>query len=151
MDYFESIPGYLFFNIIFMLYLFGCGEYGTRRTFLKVGYTDDLDTRIKQYKLHNPGGKMIDTREGDEMLELKLHLRLTYHKEDFLDEWLYDEPEVKEIFKQSEEEIDKWLWDNRMDILQYPVIPLPGTKKRKILDSLRKKFKQSTIEGTKLL
>ena len=73
-----------------MLCLFGSGEYGTKRTFLKVGYTDDLETRVKQYKLHNPGGKMIDTREGDEMLELKLHLRLTYHKEDFLDEWFYD-------------------------------------------------------------
>lgn len=134
-----------------MLYLFGSGTYGKSKSFLKVGYTDDLDTRIKQYKLHNPGGILIDSRDGDELLESKLHLRLFYYKEDFLDEWFYDEPEVLEIFKEDEETIDKWLWDNRLEVLQSPLIPLPGTKKRKILDYLIKKYKTPIIEGSKLL
>lgn len=136
-----------------MLYLFGSGAWKNSRRVVKVGYTGDIETRKQQYKLYNPLGEILDTREGDEILELKLHLRLIHFKVEFLDEWFFDEEPVFKIFQESEEGIDEWLWENRNDCLLYPTIPLPGTMKRKILDELKSKFGPSIkpIEGVKLL
>ena len=136
-----------------MLYLFGSGAWKNSRRIVKIGYTSDIDTRKQQYKLYNPLGEILDTREGDEILELKLHLRLIHFKVEFLDEWFFDEEPVFNIFKESEEDIDKWLWENRNDCLIYPTIPLPGTMKRKILDDLRNRFgiPDKQVEGVKLL
>ena len=136
-----------------MLYLFGSGAWKNSRRIVKIGYTSDIDTRKQQYKLYNPLGEILDTREGDEILELKLHLRLIHFKVEFLDEWFFNEEPVFNIFKESEEDIDKWLWENRNDCLIYPTIPLPGTMKRKILDDLRNRFgiPDKQVEGVKLL
>lgn len=136
-----------------MIYLFGSGSWKTDRKAVKIGYTSDLDGRKRTYTLHNPMGELLDFREGDEKLEVKLHLRLIDYKVEFLEEWFYPEPDVFNIFKEPEESIDKWIWDNRGDTLLYPSIPLPGTKKRLILDELLKKYgnKKNTIDGTKFL
>lgn len=135
-----------------MLYLYGSGSWENNRKIIKVGFTDDFEKRKQSYYLHNPLGKILDTREGDEILELKLHLRLVDYKVEFLDEWFYDEEPVFKIFQETVEEIDKWLWENRSQVLIYPTIPLPGTKKRKILDELRSKYSNAVSqEGTKLL
>ena len=137
-----------------MLYLFGTGAWKNNRKALKIGYTDDIETRKNQYRLHNPLGEILKTREGDELDELRLHLRLFDHKVEFLDEWFYDEDEVFKVFDQPYEEINKWLWDNRIEnTLFYPTIPSPGTLKRKILDELRKKYggNSDNLEGQKNL
>lgn len=137
-----------------MLYLFGTGAWKNNRKALKIGYTDDIETRKNQYRLHNPLGEILKTREGDELDELRLHLRLFDHKVEFLDEWFYDEDEVFKVFDQPYEEINKWLWDNRIkNTLFYPTIPSPGTLKRKILDELRKKYggNGNNLEGQKNL
>ncbi len=135
-----------------MLYLYGSGSWENNRKIVKVGFTDDYEKRKQSYYLHNPLGKMLDSREGDEMLELKLHLRLTDWKVEFLDEWFYDEEPVFKIFQETIEEIDTWLWENRSQVLIYPTIPPSETKKRKILDELRNKYSKTiTQEGTKLL
>lgn len=126
----------LIFNI--MLYLFGSGSYRNDRKIVKVGFTDDVRIREAQYKLHNPLGEMIATRQGDEILELKLHLRLQDYKVEFLDEWFYDEPEVQEAFGSTIGTIDQWLWNNRSDIF-YP-LPKIGSKKRTIYEELRSLF-----------
>ena len=134
-----------------MLYLFGSGAWKNSRRVLKVGYTGDFDTRKQQYKLYNPLGEMLDTREGDEILELKLHLRLIHYKVEFLDEWFFDEDPVFEIFKSSVEDIDRWLWENRSDCFYSP-LPAIGTMKRTVLEDLKKKFSnETTTEGIKLL
>lgn len=134
-----------------MLYLFGTGAWRNDRKALKIGYTNDIETRKNQYRLHNPLGEILKTREGDELDELRLHLRLFDHKVEFLDEWFYDEDEVFKVFDQPYEEINKWLWDNRIEnALFYPTVPSPGTLKRKILDELRKKY-SGLIEGQKNL
>lgn len=133
-----------------MIYLFGTGAWKNDRKALKIGFTDDIETRKQQYKLHNPLGEIIKTREGDELDELRLHLRLFDFKVEFLDEWFYDEEEVFKVFDQDYEEINKWLWDNRLENnLLYP-IPSPGTMKRKILDEIKKKY-GGVIQGQKNL
>ena len=126
-----------------MLYLFGSGSWKNDRKIVKVGFTDDFSTREQSYKLHNPLGEMIDTREGDKYLELKLHIRLRDWQVEFLDEWFYDESEVFELFQIDEEELDKWLWDNRSETLLYPTMPQAGTMKREILDKLQEKFNKN--------
>ena len=145
----------LFFFLIMkeMLYLFGSGAWKGNRKILKIGFTQDIETRKLQYKLHNPLGEMIKTREGTELDELRLHLRLFDFKVEFLDEWFYDEEEVFKVFDQEYEEINRWLWDNRLQTpLLYPTLPSPGTLKRKILDELRKKYGGSNnLEGQKNL
>lgn len=131
-----------------MLYLYGSGSYINDRKILKVGYTSDIETRKQQYLLHNPLGQFLDAREGDKILEEKLHLRLVDFKVEFLDEWFYDEPGVKEIFALCVEEIDKWLWDNRLDVF-YP-FPTPGSIKRQIQEELGRKYREP-LEGTKII
>jgi hypothetical protein len=126
-----------------MLYLYGSGAYKNDRKILKVGFTDDFDNREQSYKLHNPLGIMLDTREGNKLLELKLHLRLKDWQVEFLDEWFYDEPEVYEIFQHSEEDIDLWLWENKSEVLLNPFMPDQGTMKREVLDSLQLKFNKN--------
>lgn len=135
-----------------MLYLFGTGSWEGNLKVLKIGYTGNIEERKSQYKLHNPLGKIISVREGDEELELMLHLRLIHSKTDFLDEWFYDEEDVYKAFKESEEEIEKWLWENRGDCLLTPQLPSPGTVKDKILRKLKKKYGSNiSLEGEKLL
>lgn len=134
-----------------MLYLFGSGSWNNNRKILKVGFTNDIEVRKSQYKLHNPLGEFIKIREGDEELELKLHIRLSEFQVEFLDEWFFNDPEVIDIFDHTEDEIDNWIWKNRFDTLCYPQIPLPGTLKRKILDKLKIKFNNNLIEGEKLV
>lgn len=126
-----------------MLYLFGSGSWKDNQKFLKIGFTSDLESRKVQYKIHNPLGEFISVREGDEMLELKMHLRLLNNKADFLDEWFYDEKEVYDVFNSSEEDINRWLWENRGECLLYPSIPSPDSLKGLILKELRELFYNS--------
>lgn len=126
-----------------MLYLFGSGSWKDNQKFLKIGFTSDLESRKVQYKIHNPLGEFISVREGDEMLELKMHLRLLNNKADFLEEWFYDEKEVYDVFNSDEEDINKWLWENRGECLLYPSIPSPDSLKGLILKELRELFYNS--------
>lgn len=41
--------------------------------FLKIGYTSNIDNRIKQYKTHNPDIKILSIIEGTREDEKKLH------------------------------------------------------------------------------
>jgi hypothetical protein len=131
-----------------MIYLFGSGSYKDQGKYVKVGYTGNREERELAYLLHNPLGEFLGWREGDKDLETKLHLRLGQYKAPLLEEWFYDEPEVLEVFGQSEGDIDRWLWDNRGEIF-YPV-PKEGRKK-KIYNSLKNRYGGSPIEETRFL
>lgn len=54
-----------------MLYLLLCNNN------IKIGYTSNLDSRMKTYKTHNPFAELIDTIYGDETLEAHFHSLLT--------------------------------------------------------------------------
>lgn len=139
-------------NFVIMLYLFGSGSWSNQRKVVKIGFTNDIEKRKSQYKLHNPLGEFISVREGNEEDELRLHLRLYDFKVEFLDEWFYDEKEVFDVFSQDYSEIDKWLWDHKSEVLIYPQIPPPGSLKRTLLDNIKSKFRISDdLNGLKLL
>lgn len=55
-----------------MLYILR-SPYKNGKTLLKVGYANDIDTRISQYKSHNPGIELISYREGSLEDERILH------------------------------------------------------------------------------
>ena len=40
------------------------------RDYLKIGYTKDIDSRWKNYQLHNCYAKLISTKEGSRMDEI---------------------------------------------------------------------------------
>lgn len=93
---------------------------------LKIGYTSSLKERNYSYIEHNPLLEIIDTREGDEELELTLQLRFSYYKADILKEWFTEEPEILKHFKDSLDDIDMWLWIHREDVFK------ENTKSQKI-------------------
>lgn len=141
------------FYFLIMIYLFGSGAWDSDKKVLKIGYSSKQDERETAYLLHNPLGKFLAWREGEKDLELKLHLALVDCKEDFLEEWFYDEDLVLERFGWPIEKLNKYLWDNREDLFFNPFIPSQGTLKRKIYDELFSLYggNNSVIQGTKTL
>lgn len=125
-----------------MIYLFGTGSWDGTRKALKIGYSETQLEREIAYDLHNPLGKFLAWREGDRVLELKLHLCLMDYKEDFRDEWFFNEDKVLEIFSWSIDKIDSWLWENRGRIF-LEKLSNPNTLKGKILKELMDKFSPS--------
>ena len=49
---------------------------GETNTLLKIGYTKDMDKRLKTYKTHNPLVELIDMKEGNTYDEFYLHNKL---------------------------------------------------------------------------
>ena len=114
-----------------MIYLFGTGSWDGTRKALKIGYSETQLEREIAYDLHS-----------DRVLELKLHLCLMDYKEDFRDEWFFNEDKVLEIFSWSLDKIDSWLWENRGRIFLEKLSNL-NTLKGKILKELMDKFSPS--------
>lgn len=105
---------------------------------LKIGFSDDYKKRLDSYRIHNPFSEVITTREGDEILETKLHLYLSKYKEDFLNEWFKDLPEIITLFHQNIPKIDKFVWKNRQDLFSVEDFKPTGNKiKKKIFEDLR--------------
>lgn len=99
---------------------------------LKIGYTDSMQARNYSYIEHNPLLEILDTREGDEEMELTLQLRFSYHKANVLKEWFLDEEEIGKHFQDKLEDIYMWLWIHREDVFK------ENTRSRKVKDIFRK-------------
>lgn len=84
-------------------------------TFLKVGYTANIERRMGEYLVENPGRELISIRAGDLTEETRMHLYLTAcgFKADFLEEWFKDCPEVLLGFHQARGKMDKMIWRKR--------------------------------------
>ena len=61
-----------------MLYLIK--QYGKNTTYLKIGYTQNLQERLKAYNTHNAEFELVCSMEGDQELETFAHkLLLEYN------------------------------------------------------------------------
>ncbi len=123
-----------------MLYLIRTFGRGKDRTALKIGFTDNIKNRSQHYRLHNPFYEQISTREGDLILETKIHLYLTAlgYKESFLDEWFVDIPAVLQEFHADIKKIDRTIWKNRNSLFTRADFKGGGKEiKAKIYESLR--------------
>ena len=99
-----------------MIYLIR--SYGEDKSILKIGYTDNMKKRGESYFYHNPLCKVLQSKEGDEIHEILLHLYLSslgynFEVEGKLNEWYLDIPEVIEIFNMSFEELCDKVWKSR--------------------------------------
>lgn len=123
-----------------MLYLIRTFGRGRNKTALKIGFTDNIKNRNQTYRAHNPFFEQIGTREGDRILEAKLHLYLTArgYKADFLDEWFLDCPEVLSLFHTKISKINRTIWRNRDALFERADFKRNGSEvKRKIYEELR--------------
>lgn len=82
-----------------MIYLLKSYDY------LKIGYSSDIDTRLKQYKTYNPNFTLLDTKEGTQKDEKVLH-KLCYEWH-VGNEWYKDIPEVRNIWNNYNESEEK--------------------------------------------
>lgn len=85
---------------MFMLYLI------EDRDYLKIGYSANIDSRIKTYKTHNPHAILLSSKDGNRTDEKNLHALCKEYQYD--SEWFYNKDEVKKIF----EDYVTTAWDN---------------------------------------
>ena len=67
---------------------------GETNTLLKIGYTKDIDKRLKAYKTHNPLVELVDIKEGNTIDESFLHNKLKQYLFDNSEEWFIENDEV---------------------------------------------------------
>lgn len=97
-----------------MLYLIK--TYGKDKELLKIGFTDNIEYRMNQYKSCNPLFEIIDTRDGDEVIEKLFHLRFrtNYQYTDYGKEWFWYNSEIIDGFRDfTESDLLKYIWENR--------------------------------------
>ena len=81
-----------------MLYLIKSGSN------LKIGFTSDLDSRLAQYKVHNPDIRLLNYKSGTREDEQRLHTLCKEYK--YSDEWFIYNEEVISIFNSYISQID---------------------------------------------
>jgi hypothetical protein len=72
---------------------------GETNTLLKIGYTKNIDKRLKTYKTHNPLIELIDIKEGSIFDESCLHNQLKEYLFDNSKEWFIENDEIYNIWK----------------------------------------------------
>lgn len=75
-----------------MIYFIKTGEA------VKIGYTTDIDTRLKAYRTHNPDITLLRIISGDKMVERYLHNALKAYRT--TGEWFSYTTEVKQLITQ---------------------------------------------------
>ena len=71
---------------------------------LKIGYTDNLENRLKAYLTTNPDFILLQTREGDIGLECYLHKKFEKYKYPKGNEWFYYNQEIIDHFRDEVED-----------------------------------------------
>lgn len=80
----------------------------------KIGYTDDIKSRMTHYQLHNPSIKLVKVKDGERIDEQCIHCYLhlkglgKYRRE-----WYVDNKDVKRILSKPMDEIKEFLWENK--------------------------------------
>ena len=108
---------------------------------VKIGFAEDIQARMRNYKIHNPYFEILATRQGDLRLEMKLQLFFTSYglKADFLNEWFLNRPEITTtLFHKTLETINRRLWKQRQFLFPESIFTTAGNKrKREIYEELR--------------
>ena len=71
---------------------------GETNTLLKIGYTKNIDKRLKTYKTHNPLIELVDIKEGSIFDESCLHNQLKEYLFDDSKEWFIENNEIYNIW-----------------------------------------------------
>ena len=73
---------------------------GETNTLLKIGYTKNIDKRLKTYKTHNPLIELVDVKEGNTIDESFLHNKLKDYLFDNSKEWFIEDEKIYNIWKE---------------------------------------------------
>ena len=71
---------------------------------LKIGYTDNLENRLKAYQTTNPDFMLLQTREGDTTIESYLHKKFEKYRYKDSKEWFYYNQEIIDYFQDKIED-----------------------------------------------
>jgi hypothetical protein len=94
-----------------MLYLIK--QYGKNTTYLKIGYTQNLQERLKAYNTHNAEFELVCSMEGDQELETFAHkLLLEYN---IKGEWFKEDPMVYYVWELTKQEYKIRDQENKID------------------------------------
>ena len=83
-----------------MLYLIK--EYGKNKTYLKIGYTQNLEERLKAYNTHSAEFELINSMEGDQELESFAHKLLANYN--IKGEWFTEDPMIYYVWELTKQE-----------------------------------------------
>jgi len=83
-----------------MLYLIK--EYGKNKTYLKIGYTQNLEERLKAYNTHSAEFELINSMEGGPELESFAHKLLAEYN--IKGEWFKEDPMVYYVWELTKQE-----------------------------------------------
>lgn len=79
-----------------MVYLIQSGKY------LKIGYAENLMSRLKAYDTHNPDYQLLGVIDGDKTVEKEIHNKFSYLR--VKGEWFQDSKEIRREFRGEVEE-----------------------------------------------
>ena len=71
---------------------------------LKIGYTDNLENRLKAYQTTNPDFILLQTRDGDTTIESYLHKKFEKYRYKDSKEWFYYNQEIIDYFQDEVED-----------------------------------------------
>ena len=83
-----------------MLYLIK--EYGKNKTYLKIGYTQNLEERLKAYNTHSAEFELVNSMEGGSELESFAHKLLAEYN--IKGEWFKEDPMVYYVWELTKQE-----------------------------------------------
>ena len=78
---------------------------------IKIGFSDNLNTRENQYKSSGILMGFMKTREGDKNLEKAFHIYFSKYKYEKLNEWFYYNEDIIINFEMPEKTVYKSLWE----------------------------------------
>ena len=85
-----------------MLYLIK--EYGKNKTYLKIGYTQNLEERLKAYNTHSAEFELVNSMEGGPELESFAHKLLAEYN--IKGEWFKEDPMVYYVWELTKQEYE---------------------------------------------
>ena len=83
-----------------MLYLIK--EYGKNKTYLKIGYTQNLEERLKAYNTHSAEFELVNSMKGGPELESFAHKLLAEYN--IKGEWFKEDPMIYYVWELTKQE-----------------------------------------------
>lgn len=100
-----------------MLYLISSKNY------LKIGYSDDIQSRILCYKTHNPNCKLLATRQGSRISENYFHILLSKYKINKTEWMTYDNFIIESFSNLSLKKLDSTIISDEVSYHEKIEIP----------------------------
>lgn len=116
-----------------MLYLIK--QYGKEKTYLKIGYTQNLEDRLKAYNTHSAEFELVNSMEGSQELETFAHKLLADYN--IKGEWFKEDPMVYYVWELTKQEYKIRKQENNIKELELRLLKLSN-----IIDAYKEKIEK---------